>query len=95
MLGGLLHADLLSRKHLTEIDLAPLVADTAAAGHDGGPVVKRIVELLQSPIEPRGCRSPRQNLPSDRNGAMVVADYRVELHGRTTYAWLAMKKVRT
>ena len=40
MLGGLLHPHLLAGKHLTEIDLAPLVADAAAAGHDGGPVVK-------------------------------------------------------
>ena len=44
-LGGL-HAHLLSRKDLTEIDLAPLRADAAAPGHDGGPVVKRIVQLL-------------------------------------------------
>ena len=42
-----------------------------------------------------GAQSPRPNLPTGRNGAMVVADYRVELHGLTTYAWLAMKKVRT
>ena len=31
----------------------------------------------------------------DRNGAMVVADYRVEIHRRTTCAGLVMKKVRT
>jgi len=50
MLGGLFDADLLSGKHLTEIDLAPLVADAAAAGDDGGPVVKRIIEFLEAAI---------------------------------------------
>src|SRR5688572_24824549 len=30
----------------------------------------------------------------DRNGAMVVADCRVILHRRTTYAGLVMKRVR-
>jgi|SRR6187401_2034842 hypothetical protein len=38
----LFHADLLAGKHLTDIDLATLVADAAAGGDDGGPVVAGI-----------------------------------------------------
>ena len=33
--------------------LRPLIADAAAAGHDGGPVVKRIVQLLEAAIGAR------------------------------------------
>ena len=59
MVGGLLHADLLSRKQLTEIDLASLIANAATAGHHGRPIVKRTIELLEAPIRagPRACSS--------------------------------------
>ena len=53
MLSGLFHAHLLARKDLTEIAFAPLVADAAAPRDDGGPVMKRVVQLLEALIEAR------------------------------------------
>jgi hypothetical protein len=49
----LLDAHLLSRKHLADIDLAPLVAEAAAGGDDRRPVVRRILKFFQSFIRPR------------------------------------------
>jgi hypothetical protein len=49
VVGSLLHAHLLSRKDLTQIDLAPLITDAATACHDRGPVVKRIVQCHTAP----------------------------------------------
>ena len=46
VLGDLLHPRLTVGKYLTEIDLAPLVEDAAAPGHDGRPVVKWVVQLV-------------------------------------------------
>jgi hypothetical protein len=53
VVGGLLHAHLLFRKDLTQIDLAPLITDAATARHDRRPVVKRIVQLLEALIRAR------------------------------------------
>jgi hypothetical protein len=54
VVSGLLHAHILAGQDLTEIDLVPLVADAAAAGHDGGPVVERVIELLEALRGARG-----------------------------------------
>src|SRR5687768_5818219 len=40
--------------NLTQIDLAPLIADAPAARDHGGPVMKRVVEVVETPIGARG-----------------------------------------
>jgi hypothetical protein len=50
----LLDTDHLSGKDLTEIDLAPPKADTAAGGDDDALVVDGIIELRQAPTSPGG-----------------------------------------
>jgi hypothetical protein len=52
VLVGLFHADLLARKDLADIHFPSLIADAAADGDDGRPVVGRIVEFLKALIGP-------------------------------------------
>ncbi len=45
---------LLSRKHLIDVDFAPLIAEAPAGRDDRRPVVRRILKLFQPFIGPRG-----------------------------------------
>ena len=50
MVVRLFDADLLPGKHLAHVDLASLVTDAPAGRNHGGPVVARILELLEALI---------------------------------------------
>ena len=52
--GDLLDADQLPGKHGAKVDLAALVAEPTAVGDLGGQVMKRILEILEAPVGPRG-----------------------------------------
>ena len=46
--------DVLAGKDVTEIDLSPLEADPAAAGHRDRLIVKRVREVVEAAIDARG-----------------------------------------
>ena len=52
---GLFDADCLAGKDLTHVNLPALATDAPATGDDGGPVMRGILELVQSPVDPLGC----------------------------------------
>ena len=52
--GDLFDADQLPGKHGAEVDLAAFVTEPTAVGDLGGEVMKRILEILEAPVGPRG-----------------------------------------
>jgi hypothetical protein len=53
VLVGLLDVHLLSRKDLADVDLATLIANAAARGDDGRPIVQGVCDLIDAAIDTR------------------------------------------
>ena len=52
LVGNLFDAHLLAGKRSAQVNLLPVVTDSAVLGHDNGSIMKRIVELAQAGIRP-------------------------------------------